>query len=57
MGDAVIGNWQEGQRSDPKEGGKDFISMNREGIKRGFIDSKVTQQRHSNYPLSARTTK
>jgi len=29
MIDSVIGNWDIGQRSDPQEGGKDYISMNR----------------------------
>ena len=37
----VIGSWEEAKQTDSKKGGKDYISMNREGIKNGCIDSKV----------------
>lgn len=37
----VIGNWELPTKSDAKEGGKDYIAMNREGVRNGFIDSKV----------------
>lgn len=37
----VIGNWQLPTKSEVKEGGKDYISMNREGVKNGCLDSKV----------------
>lgn len=54
MPDLVIGNWEEGQRSGAKEGGKDYIAMNREGLKQGYIDSKVTRNLFRNLRTSSK---
>lgn len=37
----VIGNWEKAKLSEPKRGGKNYISMNRESLKNGLLHPKV----------------
>lgn len=36
-----MSSWENGTKSSPKKGGKNYVAMNREGVKHGCIDSKV----------------
>ena len=37
----VISGWDEGTKTAAKSGGKDFISMNKDGLKKGYLGAKV----------------
>jgi hypothetical protein len=43
----VVSGWQQHTVSSVKEAGKNFVAMNREGVKQGCTDSKVIRQRCS----------
>lgn len=38
----VVSGWQQHNVSNIKEPGKNFVAMNKEGIKQGCVDAKVT---------------
>jgi hypothetical protein len=56
--DLVVSGWQQHTVSSVKETGKNFVAMNKEGIKQGFIDSKVRIMKHfSKSPIFERITR
>jgi len=48
---SVVSGWQQHTVSSVKEPSKNFVAMNREGVKNGCIDSKVRMMLDSKSPI------
>jgi hypothetical protein len=54
---SVVSGWQQHTVSSIREPGKNFVAMNKEGIKQGCTDSKVHPPPSSKSPISIRKIK
>lgn len=53
----VVSGWQQHTVSSVKEPEKNFVAMNKEGVKHGCVDSKVSLLRPSKSRIFERTTR